>query len=519
LKDTPFAFGIEFLDDHAGHIISDPAVALIELIANSYDAGATRVNVTWPEKVGDLLVVEDNGTGMTPEEFHLRWKTLKYNRLAGQSDVVAFPPGVRARARKAFGRNGKGRHGAFCFGDDYRVETSKGGTRTSARVSRSRMGTEPFHCEVLSIEKRDGHGTTITASAERNLIDHKAAVELVGSKFAVDPEFKIVINGENVLLLELTGVKTAPLVIDGVGTLTVHEIIAAQSERNTRFRGITWWVNKRIVGESSWEGLDEKGAILDGRTSTAKKYSFVIEADFLADKVKADWSDFHDSRESIAASQAVRTHVTGRLHELLADSRKERKRKVIEAHRQAIGELPVISKRVVGQFIDEVQQSCPTLSEADLLRTVSVLTKLEQSRSGYDLLASLARCSPDDLDTWNRLMEEWSATHAEIVLNELGRRLKLIADLTNLVHAKTTDELHDLQPLFARGLWMFGPEFESADFTSNREWRRSFEPSSGAPRTRRARIGLMSWFYPTRQLVLTPQTASIRPTKSWAFAV
>jgi hypothetical protein len=65
-------------------------------------------------------------------------------------------------------------------------------------------------------------------------------------------------------------------------------------------------------------------------------------------------------------------------------------------------------------------------------------------------------------------MREWTANNAEIVLNELGRRLKLIADLEKLVHVATTDELHDLQPLFARGLWMFGPEFEAADFTSNR---------------------------------------------------
>jgi hypothetical protein len=38
-------FGDGFLEDHAGHIIRDPQVALIELIANAYDAGATRVDI------------------------------------------------------------------------------------------------------------------------------------------------------------------------------------------------------------------------------------------------------------------------------------------------------------------------------------------------------------------------------------------------------------------------------------------------------------------------------------------
>ena len=42
LETIPFAFGSGFLEDHAGHIMRDSKTALIELIANSYDAGATR---------------------------------------------------------------------------------------------------------------------------------------------------------------------------------------------------------------------------------------------------------------------------------------------------------------------------------------------------------------------------------------------------------------------------------------------------------------------------------------------
>ena len=46
--DLPFSFGEGFLQDHASHIISDPRIALIELIANAYDAGATIVDLRWP---------------------------------------------------------------------------------------------------------------------------------------------------------------------------------------------------------------------------------------------------------------------------------------------------------------------------------------------------------------------------------------------------------------------------------------------------------------------------------------
>jgi hypothetical protein len=65
-------------------------------------------------------------------------------------------------------------------------------------------------------------------------------------------------------------------------------------------------------------------------------------------------------------------------------------------------------------------------------------------------------------------MQRWSATNATVVLNELGERLTLLAKLQGLINDRKTDEVHDLQPLFERGLWMFGPEFEAVDFRSNR---------------------------------------------------
>ena len=468
ISELPFAFGNGFLEDHAGYIISEPGVALIELIANSYDAGAMKVDIRWPDSNDGELRICDDGTGMTTAEFHRRWKTLKYNRLNEQGADVAFPPGVSAKMRRAFGQSGKGRHGAFCFAGTYCVETTKEGKLTRAIVSRVNIGNEPFHCEVTTVENAEGHGTKIIAKVQRNLLPLDKVIELVGSKFAVDPEFRIGINNQPVMLLDMEGVETRNITVDELGEITIHEIESTQHERNTRFRGITWWVDRRMVGASSWDGLDDKGAILDGRTTHARKYSFIIEANFLKPDVKPDWSDFYDTNNSLRVRAVARNYVTKRLHELLSSSRKDRKREVLRQNRAALGMLTTISKKVVGQFIDEVQQNCPTISEQDLGRTVTILANLEQARSGYDLLERLSNCSPDDLDTWNRLMADWSASHAEIVLSELGRRLRLIDDLSRLVHDRNTDELHDLQPLFARGLWMFGPEFESSDFTSNR---------------------------------------------------
>ena len=93
---------------------------------------------------------------------------------------------------------------------------------------------------------------------------------------------------------------------------------------------------------------------------------------------------------------------------------------------------------------------------------------MEKAGSGYELLDKLAKFNHHDIDDLNNVLAEWSITDIKKVLNVLRWRLELVTELERLVDNSTTDELHDFQPLFERGLWIFGPEFESISFISNR---------------------------------------------------
>lgn len=375
---------------------------------------------------------------------------------------------MKGSKRIAFGQNGKGRYGPFCFADEYDLETWKNGESIQANIKLTQGGTEPFHFDLKQGVSKAGHGTCVSAAVIKNLISVDAVSEAIGSKFIVDPFFTVTVNGRKLELISLSSVSSSTIEVDSYGALILYQIDALAQDRTTHLRGVTWWVNGRMVGTPSWDGLDARGAILDGRTVLAKRCSFVVVADLLREDVKADWSGFHDTAKSIAVRDAVRSTVMEALARLLSDTRKERKREALAENRSVLDRLPTLSKRVIGTFIDDVQQNCPTLSQGDLIRTVKVLASLEKARSGYELLEKLAGCSPDDLDTWNRLMEEWTARNAEVVLSELKRRIDLIERLQQLINVTSTDELHELQPLFARGLWVFGPEYESIEFTANR---------------------------------------------------
>ncbi|WP_316347707.1 hypothetical protein [Desulfuromonas acetoxidans] len=76
--------------------------------------------------------------------------------------------------------------------------------------------------------------------------------------------------------------------------------------------------------------------------------------------------------------------------------------------------------------------------------------------------------NPDQIDDLHSILEDWNVEAAKTVLDELQWRIKLIDELQEKTASSATLEVQELQPLFERGLWIFGPEFETIEFSSNR---------------------------------------------------
>jgi hypothetical protein len=460
-------FGSGFLVDHARLIISDPKIAIVELVANAWDAGADQVEITWPISTPGRIAIKDNGLGMTRDEFVLRWRELSYNRREAQGEEVDFPIGNKTSYRKAFGRNGKGRHSMFCFNDKYYVKTWRDGQCNTFSVERS-TGESPFKFDLLNTEDLDGHGTEIFTELHRHDLRLRAVRELIGSKFIADPAFKLFVNDELVVFTELEHlIETRVIEIADFGRITIRVIDSQKTGRTSKQHGVAWWVYTRLVGEPSWKGFDDD-AFLDARSAEAKRYTFIVEAEMLTPAdVQDDWSSFRPTDNVGRVQSEVKKHVFDLLRDVMGDVHKSRKVTALTENINNLKGLSSASLNFVGQVVDDVQGKYPSFGERELNATVAVIANLEKARSGFSLLEQLARLGPNDLDQLNEILGKWSVQEAGIVLGELEKRLKLIENLDRLVENPSTDELHELQPLFERGLWIFGPEFESIEFTSN----------------------------------------------------
>ena len=68
------------------------------------------------------------------------------------------------------------------------------------------------------------------------------------------------------------------------------------------------------------------------------------------------------------------------------------------------------------------------------------------------------------------MLDQWTIKDALSVLDEIDRRISVIEAIDKLSRFKI-DELKVLHPLVTEARWLFGPEFDSPEYTSNRQLR------------------------------------------------
>lgn len=468
-------FEEDYLIRTLGNLGTQPEVALTELVANAWDAGATQVDIFIPSEKGQKLTIEDNGSGLTKDEFYSRWMKLSYNRLRHQGKMVEFPKGVDLK-RFAYGRNGIGRHGMLCFNSEYQVITNKKGVESTFTLT-TKSEKQPFVIKSETFKKSNKVGTRLEVIVEMNLPNTETILEVISARFLHDPKFIVSINRQTIQLEEHKGlIETTSIDINDI-KLQVNLIDSKKSRKSTLYQGIAIWQGGRLVGEPSW--ILGNIMVLDGRSKEAKRYSVVVESTDLADFIKEDWTGFKKDDKLDAVYEAINDEVQKLFSKIAKENIDETTKQIRNQYKKQYNDLSPLAKYEFNEAIHHISISNPTAKQESISLALDTVINLEKTKSGSELLVKLSNLSSEDIEGLNKLLENWSIKDALTVLDEIDKRISVIEAIRKLASDSTVDELRILHPLVASARWIFGPEYDSPEYSSNNQLQTTVEKVFG----------------------------------------
>lgn len=459
-------FEAGFIERTYSSIVTDMSVAFSELVANSWDAGATEVRITLPEKRGESIVIEDNGSGMTAQEFQNRWMVISYNRVAHQGEYIEFSTSAGKKRRIAYGRNGIGRHAMFCFDSQYQVETWRDGI-CNTYILKADGGESVLSVIEHTTTKKDGQGTRLTVNAIKSFPNASNVKRTLGYRFLFDPEFKVSVNGdviESQSYISPIKTETIKLKKNHQITLSIYQI--PDGEKSTSINGIAFWAGNRLIGNPSWTIGQIR--VEDARRKFAQKHLIIVNADHLMNDVIYDWSELKRTEQVNEVYDAVISRVRAFRVEYYHGKIADVKSDVIRRNRDHIASLNIPALYDLKMFLEGYLEQKPEVDTEDLNLIVDSLVSVLNARNGLALLQKLSNMNTDDIDSLNTILSEWSVSDIREVLDEIDRRIKVIDAIEKLCSDPNTDELHTLHPLVSQARWLFGVEYDNPNFTFNR---------------------------------------------------
>jgi hypothetical protein len=170
-----------------------------------------------------------------------------------------------------------------------------------------------------------------------------------------------------------------------------------------------------------------------------------------------------------AVYKKLTAFVNGAFRKLAKDQINETKIAIRDEFKDQYSDLSPLGKYEVDEVIEHVVDAHPTTNQETIGIAVEAVINLEKTRSGKELLHKLSQLSDDDIAGLNRLIDQWTIKDALSVLDEIDRRMSVIEAIAKLSGDPKIDELQALHPLVTEARWLFGPEFDSAEYTSNQQ--------------------------------------------------
>ncbi|MEM2130376.1 MAG: ATP-binding protein [Candidatus Bathyarchaeia archaeon] len=283
---TSIKAGAELIQTLSSSLYKNAYYVLDELISNSYDADATRVEIDISQ---DKLSIRDNGVGMDREGLE-NYLWLGYSEKQKDRRTGKF-------SRHTIGKFGIGKLSMHVICNRCRIITRKNGIERSLVLDFERIlshkGLSDEQIQVQEFPTKDADGTTIELIGLKKTIDVKKAMRRIARNMPLSPEFQIILNGE--LLRPEDVIRGKEYAIDITLKLAgrvTGKLVHSDSPLG-EFAGVYIKVYGRTVNADDPNIFDLARSISSPGTFLARLYC-VLNADGLDDIVLATRNGFYE---------------------------------------------------------------------------------------------------------------------------------------------------------------------------------------------------------------------------------
>ncbi len=469
---------------HLGlQMYSGPVPAIAELIANAWDAMASKVEIVIPfdKAIGrdSEITVEDNGHGMSYEDADKKYLTVGRDRRKQEGDLSEAYKGMKRR--RLMSRKGIGKLAGFGIASIVEVRTIKDGKITHFQMDFEKMteGNSYVH-EYQPVllgdngkQTNENPGTKITLKRLKvsKGIPGQAFVTSMARRFAIlaDPHFSVLLNGEKIKKDEVKFQFRYP---KKIGSWNEESVPGAGK--------IKWWVG---FTEKPIPNEEARGVVVFARGKLAQApWFFDVSGgtygqhgiQYMTGEVQADFLDLTEGEDLVATDRAsvlwdedgsassLREWGQKKVKDLLkewADRRSQEKRDRPEIKKYlAYGEgLPDREKRIFYDYIRKIT-SIPQIDEDE-----AILDEL--AKFGYNALTNqhflemikqINAASPQDFSKIGEILSEWDIIEAINTAQQVKGRVEIIRKFSEMID-KGVPEKPDMQDYMMEHPWLLDP--------------------------------------------------------------
>lgn len=464
-------------------------VAIAELVANCWDAGASEVYIEVPieedyDKDKGEISITDNGIGMDENEVQDAYLIVGRNRRTEGEEG--------GKNRLVMGRKGIGKLAGFGIAQTMALVTWRDSIATTIELDLQALKVGDGSTQDIPIEgvvgsvPADVEFSSGTKVVLRNL-KHSSplGIEMLHQALArrysrtVKGEMKIKINGKMLRELEFDFESRVP---DG-NDLLEEEISEGNSvryyygftkkpHRFSQLRGFTIYVRGKTAQAPPYF-FDVEGSA-SGQHGT-KYLTGEIEADFLdvgvedetdlisTDRQEFDWEDDQLSRLHDWGAELTRKALRERL-----DRRGEETENLILSNEEIASRITLLdeaSRRQITPFLRSIGAT-----EADEDQTINLadgLLRAYEYRQFHDVVSEIedVKDNPEGLVALLTHLREWKVLESRAILEIVKGRIEIIEKFYSMIvndapetaPSEGADNMHDL---IARYPWLLHPEWQ-----------------------------------------------------------